>query len=110
MIPLRDQPETCLPGMPTAKLREGRVASTLRDPRYRAIVARLIALRKDAGLNQRELAALLEKPQSYVAKVGLHERRLDIVQFVEWLRALEIDERKFFADVLKDIPVQKRKR
>lgn len=96
--------------MPTAKLREGRVASTLRDPRYRAIVARLIALRKDAGLNQRELAALLEKPQSYVAKVELHERRLDIVQFVEWLRALEIDERKFFADVLKDIPVLKRKR
>ena len=86
------------------------MASTLRDPRYRAIVARLIALRKDAGLNQRELAALLEKPQSYVAKVELHERRLDIVQFVEWLRALEIDERKFFADVLKDIPVQKRKR
>lgn len=96
--------------MPTAKLREGRVASTLRDPRYRAVVARLIALRKDAGLNQRELAALLEKPQSYVAKVELHERRLDIVQFVEWLRALEIDERKFFADVLKDIPVLKRKR
>ncbi|MBL8544840.1 MAG: hypothetical protein JNL81_00150 [Hyphomonadaceae bacterium] len=56
------------------------------------------------------MAALLEKPQSYVAKVELHERRLDIVQFVEWLRALEIDERKFFADVLKDIPVLKRKR
>lgn len=86
------------------------MASTLRDPRYRAIVARLVALRKAANLNQRELAALLDKPQSYVAKVELHERRLDIVQFVEWLRALEIDERKFFAEALKQIPLQKRKR
>jgi transcriptional regulator with XRE-family HTH domain len=86
------------------------VATTLRDPRYRAIVARLVALRKTAELNQRELAELLGKPQSYVAKVELHERRLDIVQFVEWLRALSTDERKFFAEILKDIPIQKRKR
>jgi transcriptional regulator with XRE-family HTH domain len=86
------------------------LATTLRDPRYRAIVARLIAMRKAAGLNQRELADRLEKTQSYVAKVELHERRLDIVQLVEWLRALGADERKFLSDMLKDIPLQKRKR
>jgi transcriptional regulator with XRE-family HTH domain len=86
------------------------VAATLRDPRYRAIVARLVAMRKAAELNQRELAERLGKTQSYVAKVELHERRLDIVQLVEWLRALDADERKFFSEILKDIPVQKRKR
>jgi transcriptional regulator with XRE-family HTH domain len=86
------------------------LATTLRDPRYRAIVARLIAMRKAAGLNQRELAERLEKTQSYVAKVELHERRLDIVQLVEWLRALEEDEKAFFSEMLKDIPKAKRKR
>lgn len=86
------------------------MATTLRDPRYRAIVARLVALRKAAQLNQRQLAEALGKTQSYVAKVELHERRLDVVQLVEWLRALEVDERKFFAEMLKDIPVTKKKR
>lgn len=86
------------------------MATTLRDPRYRAIVARLIAMRKAAGLNQRDLAERLEKTQSYVAKVELHERRLDIVQLVEWLRALDEDEKTFFAEMLKDIPKAKRKR
>lgn len=67
-------------------------------------------MRKAAGLNQRELAERLEKTQSYVAKVELHERRLDIVQLVEWLRALEEDEKSFFSEMLKDIPKAKRKR
>ncbi len=86
------------------------MATTLRDPRYRSIVARLVALRKAAELNQRELAEALGKTQSYVAKVELHERRLDIIQLVEWLRALDVDERKFFSEMLKDIPAGKKRR
>ncbi len=35
---------------------------------------------------------------------------MDFVQLVEWLRALGVDERKFLSEMLKDIPVQKRKR
>jgi transcriptional regulator with XRE-family HTH domain len=86
------------------------LATTLRDPRYRAIVAKLIAARKADGLNQRDVAERLGKTQSYVAKVELHERRLDVVQLVEWLRALEIEERKFLVEMLKDIPPTKKRR
>jgi transcriptional regulator with XRE-family HTH domain len=86
------------------------LATTLRDPRYRAIVARLIAMRKAAGLNQRELADGLGTTQSYVAKVELHERRLDIIQLVEWLRVLDADEKAFLSDVLKEIPKTRRRR
>lgn len=67
------------------------MANSLRDPRYRAVVARLIQLRKTAGLNQRELAERLGRTQSYVAKYELHERRLDIIQLLEVLDALEAD-------------------
>lgn len=67
------------------------MANSLRDPRYRAVIARLIELRKSAGLNQRELAARLKRTQSYVAKYELHERRLDIIQLLEVLDALDAD-------------------
>lgn len=79
------------------------LANSLRDPRYRAFVARLIAARKQLGLNQRQLAERLEKPQSYVARVELHERRLDVVQLVEWVQALELEQRAFFDDVVTDV-------
>ena len=86
------------------------LANTLRDPRYRAIVARLVALRKRAELNQRELAERLGQPQSYVARIELNERRLDVVQLIEWVRALDVDEKKFLTEIVNDVPSVKRKR
>ncbi len=67
-------------------------------------------MRKAADLNQRELAERLGKTQSYVAKVELHERRLDIIQLVEWLRALDADEKVFLLDTLKEIPKARKRR
>lgn len=84
--------------------------NSLRDPRYRAVITRLIELRDELDMSQRQLAERLGQSRSYVSKVEIFERRMDFVQLVEWLRALDVDERKFFSDMLKDIPVQKRKR
>lgn len=44
--------------------------------------------RKQLGMTQSELAAALDKPQSYVAKVERPERRLDVLEYVQWTRAL----------------------
>ncbi|WP_239590742.1 helix-turn-helix domain-containing protein [Vitreimonas flagellata] len=87
-----------------------RHAQTLGDVGVRKTLQLEPQKRQPLPFNQRELAETLGKTQSYVAKVELHERRLDIVQLVEWLRALEVDERKFFAEILKDIPATKQKR
>lgn len=84
--------------------------NSLRDARYRAVIARLVELRHDLEINQRELAERLGQSRSYVSKVEIFERRLDFVQLVDWLRALGIDERKFLTEMLKDIPAPKRKR
>lgn len=84
--------------------------NSLRDPRYRAVITRLIEVRDGLEISQRELAERLGQSRSYVSKVEIFERRMDFVQLVEWLRALGVDERKFLSDMLKDIPVQKRKR
>ena len=54
------------------------------DPRYLEFVARLRQARKDKGLTQTQLAALLGKPQPYVSKIETCERRIDLVETAEW--------------------------
>ncbi len=58
---------------------------------YRALVAELKRLREDAGLSQRELAAVLEVPHSWVAKVEAGERRIDLVEFAWFANACKYD-------------------
>ena len=45
-------------------------------------IAALIAARKNAGLTQRELAARIGKPQSFVAKIELRERNISLLEFI----------------------------
>ncbi|WP_293384464.1 helix-turn-helix transcriptional regulator [Phenylobacterium sp.] len=59
----------------------------------------LRAARESAGLSQAELAKRLSKPPSYVAKVELKERRVDVVEFIEFLRAAGADESAAFIAV-----------
>jgi len=47
---------------------------------YREIINRLKQARIDAGLSQQAVAAQLGKPQSYVSKIELKERRLDVAE------------------------------
>lgn len=73
--------------------------STLNDPAYRAFVAHLVDLRMSAGLTQRQLAARLQKHQSYVAKSERFERRLDPAEFRAFVLALGADPAEEFAAV-----------
>jgi transcriptional regulator with XRE-family HTH domain len=49
----------------------------------------LVETRKSKGITQQELAGRLDRPQSYIAKVETGERRLDVVEFIEWCTQLE---------------------
>lgn len=42
-------------------------------------------------MTQVELARRLEKPQSYVSKVEILERRLDVIELMDWLKLLEVE-------------------
>lgn len=44
---------------------------------YRTLLARLREARRAAGLTQQQVAKRLKKPQPYVSKCELGERRLD---------------------------------
>lgn len=50
-------------------------------------------LRHDASVTQTELAARLGRPQSFVAKVEGGERRIDVLEFVDWLDALDASDK-----------------
>jgi transcriptional regulator with XRE-family HTH domain len=65
---------------------------TERYDRFRLL---MVAARKSAGLTQDELARKLSRPQSFVSKYERGERRLDVVEFLEVARALDMDAVKF---------------
>ena len=55
----------------------------------------LIQARQDAGFTQVEVAAKLDRPQSFVSKYETGERRLDVVEFLEIAKILKIEPASF---------------
>ena len=66
-------------------------------PVHRILQRHLIAARLAAGLTQREFAEKLGKHQSHVSKVESGVRRLDVVEFIAWIRALELNPAALFS-------------
>ena len=62
---------------------------SIHDPRYQDLIQKLIELRESKNVTQVELARLLNKPQSYVSKVEILERRLDVIELSDWLKVLD---------------------
>jgi len=61
---------------------------SLGTPRYNTLMAKLVELRKQSGMTQSQLAKKLGKPQSFIAKYEGGERRLDVIEFVDVVKAL----------------------
>ena len=61
---------------------------TIHQDRYGRLIGEMVKLRKDKKVTQTQLAQQLGKPQSYVAKIETLERKLDIVEFVDWCNAI----------------------
>ncbi|MBI4575636.1 MAG: helix-turn-helix transcriptional regulator [Planctomycetes bacterium] len=60
-------------------------------PLYDEFRRRLAELRRSAGLTQRALAARLGREHSFVARLELGERRLDVVEFYWLCGAVGVD-------------------
>lgn len=58
---------------------------------YYTFRALLSSYRKEKSLTQLELAEKLGKPQSYVSKYESGERRLDVIEFIDICKSLQID-------------------
>jgi transcriptional regulator with XRE-family HTH domain len=62
-------------------------------------MAALIETREKAGVTQRELARRLQRAHSYVGRIEIGDRRLDVPEFIEWCELLGADPREVFARV-----------
>lgn len=63
---------------------------------YKDFLAALVAAREQANLTQAQLGERLGATQSFVSKCERGERRLDVVEFVEFVRASGGDPRVVF--------------
>ena len=65
------------------------------SPGYDAFLQLLREARQKAGLTQREAARKMNRSQSYVAQSETGERRVDVVELMEFLRAYGVRPERF---------------
>ena len=66
---------------------------------YKIFRLMLAETRTEKGLTQAELAKLINRPQSFVSKYELGERRLDVIEFLEIAMKLKINVEHFLKDL-----------
>ena len=59
---------------------------TIYSEEHRRLIGQLKRARKEAGLEQNEVAKLLGKTQSYISKIESGQRRVDLVQLREFAK------------------------
>ncbi|MGB0834050.1 MAG: helix-turn-helix domain-containing protein [Psychrobium sp.] len=63
---------------------------SLNSPQNLKLIAWLKQQRSEQGLTMRDLAERLEVPHSFVGKVEQGERRLDVVEYIQYCEALNV--------------------
>ncbi|MGN6140850.1 MAG: helix-turn-helix domain-containing protein [Ralstonia sp.] len=77
------------------------MAHPIHDPRYQRIATLLTNLRKERGWLQQDVAERFGRPQAFVSRVESGSRRLDVVELLDFLRALEADPHTFIDTLLE---------
>ena len=68
-----------------------RLTKSLYSEEWEVLLRILKEARLQRGWTQQQLAQKLGRPQSFVAKIEAGERKLDVCQFIDYLRILETD-------------------
>jgi transcriptional regulator with XRE-family HTH domain len=67
---------------------------------YSVLTQCLVDARDAAGVNQIELAKRLGRPQSFVSKVERGDRRLDVIEFLQIAKALNVEPEPIIRSVM----------
>jgi transcriptional regulator with XRE-family HTH domain len=74
---------------------------TIRTKRHAKLVEGLIEAREAAGIRQADLARMVGKTQTFVARFESGQRRIDLVEAAALCEIYGVDPLKFFREVLK---------
>jgi cyanate lyase len=77
------------------------MTKTLRTPRHEALRTFLVESRKKADLTQTDVAKKLGRHQSFVANVEGGQRRVDVVEFLDFAEAIGFDASKAIGRLTK---------
>lgn len=69
-------------------------------PHYVFLREELKCIRHNAKLTQRDLAKLMKKPHSYVAKYEIGERNLDFFEVIEVCILCQVEPQEFLKKIL----------
>lgn len=67
---------------------------------YALLIRHLVDARISAGITQVDLANRLGRPQSFVSKVESGDRRIDVIEFLQIIAALNVAHEPIIASVL----------
>ena len=82
---------------------KGSMRKSIHSAEYRRVLVKLVEMRKEAGMTQRELAHKLGREHSFVWRIETGERRLDVIEFYWVCRALGRDATTVYRDVIRGI-------
>jgi transcriptional regulator with XRE-family HTH domain len=68
---------------------------------YKIVGEQMTAARKAASVTQDELAARLQKPQSFVSAYERGNRRIDLLEFLIVMDAIKTDPHPVFSKILE---------
>ena len=80
------------------------MAGTVHTKAYQDLLKALIQQRIQAGLSQAGLAQRIGKPASFVGKYELGERRLDVIELLVILQAVDLTFTDFWGSSNIDLP------
>ena len=80
---------------------------------YERVIEAVVAMRKDAGMTQRDLAAKLGREQSFIGRIETGQRRIDLVELIWLCKACGADPEavlvKLVREVSRALPVRGRR-
>jgi transcriptional regulator with XRE-family HTH domain len=69
--------------------------------RHQALRALLVERRKKAGLRQVDLAQRLRRSQSYVTHVETGQKRIALIELIDWAEAIGFDPQEAITEIAK---------
>lgn len=78
---------------------EERDKKRIHNLRYGVFLAKLYEARKRTDLKQVDVAKALDQPQTFISKVERGERRLDVIDLIDFLKVYGVKPSEFIDDL-----------